>query len=34
MKIDKSFIAGVPGNSDDEEIVRAIISLAHSYNFV
>ncbi len=32
LKIDKSFIAGVPGNSDDEEIVRAIISLAHNLN--
>jgi diguanylate cyclase (GGDEF)-like protein len=30
LKIDKSFIAGVPGNPDDEEIVRAIISLAHN----
>lgn len=30
LKIDKSFIAGVPGNADDEEIVRAIISLAHN----
>lgn len=30
LKIDKSFIAGVPGNADDEEIVRAIVSLAHN----
>lgn len=30
LKIDKSFIAGVPGNADDEEIVRAIINLAHN----
>jgi len=30
LKIDKSFIAGVPGSPDDEEIVRAIISLAHN----
>lgn len=30
LKIDKSFIAGVPGNPDDEEIVRAIVTLAHN----
>ena len=30
LKIDKSFVKGVPGNSDDEEIVRAIINLAHN----
>ena len=32
LKIDKSFIAGIPGNTDDEEIVRAMISLAHNLN--
>jgi diguanylate cyclase (GGDEF)-like protein len=32
LKIDKSFVAGIPGNSDDEEIVRGIISLAHNMN--
>jgi EAL domain-containing protein (putative c-di-GMP-specific phosphodiesterase class I) len=32
LKIDKSFIAGIPGNADDEEIVRAMISLAHNLN--
>jgi len=30
LKIDKSFVAGVNQNKDDEEIVRAIISLAHN----
>ncbi|WP_151702223.1 putative bifunctional diguanylate cyclase/phosphodiesterase [Nitrincola alkalilacustris] len=28
LKIDKSFISGIPGNKDDEEIVRTIINLA------
>jgi len=32
LKIDKSFVAGIPGNADDEEIVRAMISLAHNLN--
>jgi EAL domain-containing protein (putative c-di-GMP-specific phosphodiesterase class I) len=32
LKIDKSFVAGIPGNTDDEEIVRAMISLAHNLN--
>ncbi|MBA4503602.1 putative bifunctional diguanylate cyclase/phosphodiesterase [Marinobacterium marinum] len=32
LKIDKSFLDGIPGNSDNEEIVRAIISLAHNLN--
>ncbi|MBV0933221.1 putative bifunctional diguanylate cyclase/phosphodiesterase [Marinobacterium weihaiense] len=32
LKIDKSFVAGIPGNADDEEIVRAIINLAHNLN--
>lgn len=32
LKIDKSFIDGIPGNQDDEEIVRAIINLAHNLN--
>ncbi|WP_227819796.1 EAL domain-containing protein [Marinobacterium aestuarii] len=30
LKIDKSFVAGVNQNKDDEEIVRAIINLAHN----
>lgn len=30
LKIDKSFIDDVPGDSDDENIVAAIVSLAHS----
>jgi diguanylate cyclase (GGDEF)-like protein len=30
LKIDKSFVAGVNHNKDDEEIVRAIINLAHN----
>ncbi len=32
LKIDKSFVDGIPGNTDDEEIVRAIINLAHNLN--
>ncbi|PSL13875.1 EAL domain-containing protein (putative c-di-GMP-specific phosphodiesterase class I) [Marinobacterium halophilum] len=32
LKIDKSFVDGIPGNIDDEEIVRAIINLAHNLN--
>lgn len=32
LKIDKSFVDGIPGNQDDEEIVRAIINLAHNLN--
>lgn len=30
LKIDRSFIANLPHNNDDVEIVRAIISLAHN----
>ncbi|MFC6670399.1 putative bifunctional diguanylate cyclase/phosphodiesterase [Marinobacterium aestuariivivens] len=30
LKIDKSFVAGVNTSKDDEEIVRAIINLAHN----
>lgn len=32
LKIDKTFVDGIPGNPDDEEIVRAIINLAHNLN--
>jgi diguanylate cyclase (GGDEF)-like protein/PAS domain S-box-containing protein len=30
VKIDKSFVQGIPGNHDDSAITKAIISLAHS----
>ncbi|MDH4190790.1 MAG: EAL domain-containing protein, partial [Betaproteobacteria bacterium] len=30
LKIDKSFVKGVPGSKDDDAIVTAIITLAHS----
>ena len=32
LKIDRSFVAGVADNSDDREIVKALIRLAHSLN--
>jgi len=32
LKIDRSFIANLPHNNDDIEIVRAVISLAHNLN--
>ncbi|MCP4595159.1 EAL domain-containing protein [Neptuniibacter sp.] len=30
VKIDRSFVTGVPGNGDDEKIISAIISMSHS----
>lgn len=30
LKIDKSFIGDIPGNKEDEALVRAIVSMAHS----
>lgn len=30
LKVDKSFISGLPGNSDDAQITRTIISMAHN----
>ncbi|WP_188858644.1 putative bifunctional diguanylate cyclase/phosphodiesterase [Marinobacterium nitratireducens] len=32
LKIDKSFVGGVNSSKDDEEIVRAVINLAHNLN--
>ncbi len=32
LKIDRSFVAKIPESSDDTEIVRAIINLAHNLN--
>ncbi|MDA8389243.1 MAG: EAL domain-containing protein [Gammaproteobacteria bacterium] len=34
LKIDRSFIHGVPGDQDNEAIVRAIIALGHTLNLV
>ncbi len=33
LKIDQSFIQGLPENKDDKAIVKTIISLAHTMNF-
>ncbi|MEH6652348.1 MAG: EAL domain-containing protein [Motiliproteus sp.] len=30
LKIDRSFVSGLPGNADDASLVRAIIAIAHS----
>ena len=34
LKIDRSFMHGVPGDRDSEAIVRAIIALGHTLNLV
>jgi EAL domain-containing protein (putative c-di-GMP-specific phosphodiesterase class I) len=32
LKIDRSFVQGIPNNSKDETIVKTMISLAHNLN--
>jgi diguanylate cyclase (GGDEF)-like protein len=32
LKVDRSFVSGIPGNADDSSITHAIITMAHSLN--
>ncbi len=33
VKIDRSFVAGLPGHSESEEVIKAIVSIAESLDF-
>ena len=33
MKIDRSFVAGLPGHLESEEVIKAIVSIAESLDF-